>query len=184
MSDINKCWNLPNYPPSNSFQICFAALPQHLASFQARPRAVHVMGYLPEERRLPGTPEPCPRINLVSTPGLDPCPVLPGCAAQRDANPVISSRFLCLRAEGSKFASLCSLRGTAPFRQWHRASKTPCQARREQDPGPSTQGRVGRAGQGRFPTASISPHLLSQAETAGRPAAPFGTLHFTSVTAI
>lgn len=139
----------------------------------------------PRRDASPGPPEPCPCIYLVSTPGLDPCPVLPGCAAQRDANPVISPRrFLCLRAEGSQFASLCSLRGTAPFCQWHRTSKTPCQARREQDPGPSMQGRVDRAGESRFPTASISPHLLSQAETAGRPAAAFGTLHFASVTAI
>lgn len=71
--------------------------------------------------------------------------MLTGCAALKNTSPASNPRrLLCPRAERSKFASLCSPRGTAPFCQWHTAAR--CQARQEQDPSlpPARQGCVGR----------------------------------------
>lgn len=139
---------------------------------------MHFTHYLPVEKCLPRPPQSCLCIDRVPTPGQDPRPVLTGYAAQRDTSPASSPRrLLCPRAERSKFASLCSPRGNASFRQWHTASKARCQARQERDPSFSRQGRAGGAEGSTFPIASISPHLPSPAEITGRAAAPFGVLH-------
>lgn len=161
--------NLSNYPPSNSSQICFAALPQYMHY------ALHA---LPPRAEMPPLCPPSPAFpsnGWVPTPGQDPHPMLTGCAALKNTSPASNpKRLLCPRAERSKFASLCSPRGPAPLCQWHTAAR--CQARQEQDPRlpPTRQGCVGR-GEHIPHRHQLSP---SPAEATGRTAALLGVLHF------